>query len=202
MKPAWDQLADAWKDSTSVVVADVDCTAEEAKKVCSDQGISGYPSIMYYTTATGREGKSYEGGRDFDALNTFVEDELAEDCDTKTKAGCTEKEVAYIAKQSDKGEEKWNAEAKRLEGMMDQPMNEEKKQWLNQRINILEQMLGKKVAKKKGSSIFSWKSPFLWVFPVAVVLTLAVMWFCIGSSKAAKEEKKEEEKKEEEKKED
>ena len=44
MKPAWDSLAQEYKNSDKVVVADVDCTAE-GKDLCERFGVQGFPTI-------------------------------------------------------------------------------------------------------------------------------------------------------------
>eukprot|EP01052_Picozoa_sp_SAG31_P005455 SAG31_NODE_240_length_19407_cov_29.686140_9_plen_150_part_00 len=51
MKPAWDQLGDEFKDSSSVVVGDVDCTVET--DLCSDYDVSVRSAalIICYKTA-------------------------------------------------------------------------------------------------------------------------------------------------------
>jgi hypothetical protein len=43
MKPDWDKLMDAFADSDSALVGDVDCTAE-GKDLCTQQGVKGYVS--------------------------------------------------------------------------------------------------------------------------------------------------------------
>ena len=43
MKPDWDQLMDAFADSETALVADVDCTTE-GKELCTAQGVKGYVS--------------------------------------------------------------------------------------------------------------------------------------------------------------
>lgn len=43
MKPDWDKLMDAFADSETQLIADVDCTAE-GKDLCSTHGIRGYVS--------------------------------------------------------------------------------------------------------------------------------------------------------------
>jgi len=43
MKPDWDKLMDAFADSETALVADVDCTAE-GKQLCTDHGVKGYVS--------------------------------------------------------------------------------------------------------------------------------------------------------------
>ena len=40
MKPAWDQLGDEYAASSSVVIADVDCTAE-GEDLCQEFGVQG-----------------------------------------------------------------------------------------------------------------------------------------------------------------
>lgn len=142
MKPAWDKLGDAYKNSPSVLIADVDCTSDEGQSVCSDNGVSGYPAIKYFTPDTGKGGKDYSGGRDFDGLEKFVKETLAKRCDPKTKEGCDQQEVAYIEKQSGKAAEALVKEAKRLRGMKDSPMNAEKRVWLGKRIVVLDGLAG------------------------------------------------------------
>ena len=92
MKPAWDKLGDIYADS-SVVIADADCTVHT--DLCSDHEVRGYPTIKYFTAESGKKGEDYNGGRDFDTLNTFVKDKLETKCDSKTKAGCDDREKKY-----------------------------------------------------------------------------------------------------------
>jgi hypothetical protein len=101
MKPAWDQLSEEFADSSSVVVADVDCTVET--ELCSDYDVSGYPTIKYFTPETDEKGDSYNGGRDFDALKAHVVDNLEVKCQADSGEGCTDKEKGYIEKMKAKG---------------------------------------------------------------------------------------------------
>ena len=78
MKPDWDKLGSKYADS-SVIIGDADCTKEQA--LCSDYGVQGYPTIKYFTAETGKDGESYNGGRDYSSLEKFVEDKLAKSCD-------------------------------------------------------------------------------------------------------------------------
>ena len=59
MKPVWDELSEEYKDSSSVVIADVDCTVEA--DLCGDYDVSGYPTIKYFTAETDEKGDSYDG---------------------------------------------------------------------------------------------------------------------------------------------
>eukprot|EP00927_Polykrikos_kofoidii_P003156 TRINITY_DN1124_c0_g1_i10.p1 TRINITY_DN1124_c0_g1~~TRINITY_DN1124_c0_g1_i10.p1 ORF type:complete len:150 (+),score=51.36 TRINITY_DN1124_c0_g1_i10:216-665(+) len=142
MKAAWDKLGDAYAGSSSVVIGDVDCTSDEGKSVCNEKGVSGYPTIKYYTDETGKDGEDYSGGRDFDALDKFVKEKLAKKCDVKTHEDCDEQEKAYIAKMVAKGADAVKAEAKRLEGMKGGDMKPDKKAWLMKRISILNGLSG------------------------------------------------------------
>jgi len=99
MKPDWDSLGDKFKDSTKVLIADVDCTAA-GKSLCDKHGVRGYPTIKYYNPPD-EEGEDYKGGRDLAALTKFVETELGPGCSVDAKENCSadqlEKLQTYIA---------------------------------------------------------------------------------------------------------
>lgn len=67
MKPAWDQLMKTFEGHDDFLVADVDCTAA-GKKLCSKNGVRGYPTIKYGDPA---DLQLYSGGRDFATLQAF-----------------------------------------------------------------------------------------------------------------------------------
>lgn len=137
MKPDWEALGDAYAGSSSVVIGDADCTVE--KDLCSKAGVSGYPTIKYYTAETGSDGEGYQGGRDKSSLTKFVEEKLAKKCDIADESSCDEKELKYMKKITDSGKDVAK-ELARLEGMKGNSMKAELKGWLFQRISILEQM--------------------------------------------------------------
>ena len=85
-----------------VVIGDVDCTVET--DLCSDYGVSGYPTIKYFTPETDEKGDAYNGGRDFDELKKHVTEKLEKKCDVEAPADCSEKETKYIEKMKAKGE--------------------------------------------------------------------------------------------------
>mmetsp|Transcript_35723 Transcript_35723/g.76266 ORF Transcript_35723/g.76266 Transcript_35723/m.76266 type:complete len:139 (-) Transcript_35723:226-642(-) len=137
MKPAWDQLGGEYEGSNSVVVADVDCTKEQA--LCSKHGVKGYPTIKYYKDGD-KEGKPYQGGRDFDALKKFTADTLEVQCDIADQEGCSDREKKYIAKMQGKDAAARGKQLARLTKMKAGKMKAELKAWLNSRINILKQL--------------------------------------------------------------
>jgi len=137
MKPAYDKLMAAYEGSSSVVVADVDCTVEQ--ELCGEKGVRGYPTIKYYKDGD-KGGKDYPSGRDFDSLNKFVQDELEVKCQVADQEGCTDKEKAFITKNSGKAGADLDKQIARLDKMKGDSMKPELKQWLFARLNILKQL--------------------------------------------------------------
>jgi len=138
MKPAWDQLGSEYASSSSVVVADVDCTVES--DLCGKYDVKGYPTIKYFTSETDEKGADYSGGRTFDDLKKFVSDSLEVKCLLADPSGCSEKEVEFMTKWKAKSKEDVAAQSTRLDGMMASKMTPDLKKWLVQRINTLKQL--------------------------------------------------------------
>mmetsp|Transcript_73894 Transcript_73894/g.211928 ORF Transcript_73894/g.211928 Transcript_73894/m.211928 type:complete len:139 (+) Transcript_73894:202-618(+) len=76
MKPDWDKLMDDFKDSPTALVADVDCTAA-GQPLCEKYEVRGYPSIKYGDVG---DMKDYQGGRSFEDLKKFAEENLGPTC--------------------------------------------------------------------------------------------------------------------------
>uniref|UniRef100_A0A7S2SMY5 Thioredoxin domain-containing protein n=1 Tax=Mucochytrium quahogii TaxID=96639 RepID=A0A7S2SMY5_9STRA len=136
MKPDWDKLSDQFESSSSVAVADVDCTVHQ--DLCSKHDVSGYPTIKYYKDGD-KKGEAYQGGRDFDSLEKFVKDTLEKPCQVADPSTCTEKEQKFITKVQAWASDKRAKEIERLEKMKSGSMKPELKSWLLQRIHILKQ---------------------------------------------------------------
>lgn len=94
MKPAWDKLSDKYADNKNIIIADVDCTQE--KDLCGKFGVSGYPTIKYFTTATGEMGEKFEGGRDYAALEKFASESLGPSCGPGLEDLCSEDQLALL----------------------------------------------------------------------------------------------------------
>jgi len=95
MKPDWDKLAEEFKDSSTVLIADVDCTAA-GKPLCDKNGVSGYPTIK--TFAPGEtDGEDYKGGRDLAALRAHAES-LGPVCSVDNKDLCSEEQLKALEK--------------------------------------------------------------------------------------------------------
>lgn len=94
MKPDWDKLMDAFAGSSTQLVADVDCTAE-GKPLCDANGIRGYPSIKWGDPAALED---YKGGRDYDSLKKFADDNLKPICSPANIDLCDDDKKAEIQK--------------------------------------------------------------------------------------------------------
>jgi len=124
MKPAWEKLGSEYTDSKTTLIADVDCTSDEAKATCSKYGVRGYPTIKYFTGSP--QGEDYKGGRDFASLKKFAEESLGPSCGPDNLELCDDEQkkaieaiVALSADEVDaqikEGEEALKAADKELE---------------------------------------------------------------------------------------
>lgn len=73
LAPVWEKLAADFASETGVLVAKVDCEAENAKATAQEAGVKSYPTINYYPKGS-KEAVPYTGGRTEDALLTFLND--------------------------------------------------------------------------------------------------------------------------------
>jgi protein disulfide isomerase family A protein 3 len=83
--PEFEKAATVLKDNDPpIVLAEVDCTAE-GKDVCSQHGVSGYPTLKAYKR--GEKAFDYEGPRDADGIVKHM----------RSKAGPSSKELKTVA---------------------------------------------------------------------------------------------------------
>jgi len=75
MKPAWDTLMDDFKDSTTAVIGDIDCTVHQ--DLCGKYGVQGYPTIKH---GDPNNMEDYQGGRTLEDLQTFAKENLGPSC--------------------------------------------------------------------------------------------------------------------------
>mmetsp|Transcript_12483 Transcript_12483/g.30051 ORF Transcript_12483/g.30051 Transcript_12483/m.30051 type:complete len:232 (+) Transcript_12483:323-1018(+) len=94
LKPDWDKLMDAFKDSPTALVGDVDCTAD-GKPLCDANGVRGYPTLKYGDPSALED---YKGGRDYDSLKKFAEDNLKPMCSPANLELCDETKKVEIEK--------------------------------------------------------------------------------------------------------
>jgi len=122
MKPDWDKLMGAFADSKDALVGDVDCTAD-GKPLCEEHGVQGFPTIKWGDPAALED---YEGGRDYEALETFANENLKPMCSPANLDLCDAEKKAKIEElmkmpmdQLDAAIEKSNAESKEAETFFD-----------------------------------------------------------------------------------
>merc|ERR1712008_61682 len=85
---------DAFADSKTALVADVDCTAE-GKSLCDNNGVKGFPTIKYGDPSALED---YKGGRDYDSLKKFAEESLKPMCSPNNIDLCDDEKKAEIQK--------------------------------------------------------------------------------------------------------
>jgi thioredoxin domain-containing protein 5 len=69
LAPVWEKLAAHFASNKAVTVANMDCT--QSNKVCTRQGVRGYPTLVVYTD--GIKTVKHSGARTFEALAEFLE---------------------------------------------------------------------------------------------------------------------------------
>jgi hypothetical protein len=83
-----------FKDSETALVADVDCTAA-GQDLCSEIGVRGYPTIKWGDPA---DLVDYQGGRSYDDLKSFADENLKPVCSPKNIDLCDDEKKAEIEK--------------------------------------------------------------------------------------------------------
>jgi len=96
MKPAWDKLMAEFADSKTALVGDADCTGS-GKALCEEIGVRGYPTIKQ---GDPNNLEDYKGGRDFDSLKKFAEENLGPTCGPANLDLCDDDKKALIEKFS------------------------------------------------------------------------------------------------------
>lgn len=94
MKPDWDKLMGEFESSSSQLIADVDCTAD-GKPLCDANGVKGFPTLKYGDPSSLED---YKGGRDYDSLKKFAEENLKPMCSPVNIDLCDADKKAEIEK--------------------------------------------------------------------------------------------------------
>lgn len=85
---------DAFADSPSALVADVDCTTG-GKPLCDANGVRGYPTLKWGDPASLED---YKGGRDYASLEKFAQENLKPICSPTNVDLCDADKKAEIEK--------------------------------------------------------------------------------------------------------
>lgn len=95
MKPDWDKLIEEFGEPKHAGIYDVDCTAG-GKALCEEAGVTGYPTIKYGDASDKKNLKIYEGGRGFEALKQFAEENLGPVCSPGDMEACDPEEKVML----------------------------------------------------------------------------------------------------------
>jgi protein disulfide-isomerase A6 len=71
LKPIWEDLAKAFSNEPSVIVAQVDAEAENSKAVATEQGVQSYPTIKWFKKGS-TEPAPYDGPRTIGDFVDFI----------------------------------------------------------------------------------------------------------------------------------
>jgi len=81
-------------DSNTALVADVDCTSD-GKPLCDANGVQGFPTIKY---GDPNALEKYEGGRDYDSLKKFADENLKPLCSPSNMDLCEDDQKEELNK--------------------------------------------------------------------------------------------------------
>jgi|EP00927_Polykrikos_kofoidii_P035564 protein disulfide-isomerase-like protein len=101
MKPDWDKLGEKMNYKTNAHIVDVDCTVDDGKKLCTDHGASGYPTLKYFKKGGDPKGDSYDGGRTYNDFKKFATRNSKKPCDPASLENCGKKDKAYLEEIKD-----------------------------------------------------------------------------------------------------
>ena len=94
IKPDWDKLIDDFAGSDTQFIGDVDCTTE-GKPVCDEHGVKGFPTLKYGDPS---DLQDYQGGRTYEDLKKFAEENLKPLCSVKNLDLCDDAKKAEIGR--------------------------------------------------------------------------------------------------------
>ena len=92
MKPDWEKLAQEWDGHAVGLVAEVDCTTE-GKPLCDANGVRGFPTLKFGDPSNLED---YQGGRDFNSLKKFAEENLKPVCSPSNLDLCDDEKKKQI----------------------------------------------------------------------------------------------------------
>merc|ERR1711988_1862206 len=96
------------------LVADVDCTAS-GKELCEEVGVQGYPTIKY---GDPNALEDYEGGRGFDELKEFADENLGPSCGPANLELCDDAKKKEITTLMGKSLSDLQADIEKKEGLI------------------------------------------------------------------------------------
>ena len=92
MAPDWEKLEKEYEDSDTVLVASMDCTADDTKKKCSAHDVKGFPTLKHGNPSAL---ETYSGGRDYTSMQMFAS-ELKAPCTPGNRDVCSEWDLSVL----------------------------------------------------------------------------------------------------------
>jgi hypothetical protein len=161
MAPAWEKLAEDWKDHKVGLVAEIDCDSEEGRGLCEEYDVQGFPTLMY---GDPHSPEQYEGGREYEELAEFAKEHISKPvCSVRNLDFCSddhkniikslkEKSIEELQKiESDVAEAVQTAQEKYDAGLED----------LNARYEAIVSEFNTQVDKVREESNFKWVQQIL-----------------------------------------
>lgn len=138
MKPHWNKLTREFAP-TGILIGEIDCTKQTNKEVCARENVRGYPTLKYWTNG---ETHLYSGRRSYEDFKNFVLATLPMGaiCLISDLSTCSEQEIDYFIKMQKRGYGSISSQLKKLAVMKNKDMHGDVEIWLEQRLNILEQL--------------------------------------------------------------
>jgi hypothetical protein len=99
MAPAWEKLAGDYASNDSILIAEIDCTAD-GKPLCDSNGVRGFPTIKYGDPSALED---YQGGRAYEDFAGFAKT-LKPSCSPSKLELCDEEmktKITYLSNMSD-----------------------------------------------------------------------------------------------------
>lgn len=160
----WEKLAMDYQSSTEALIAEVDCTNDVNQSICTENGVQGFPTLKYGNPAALED---YEGGRDYESLKSFAQDNLKPTCSPFHLDLCQGEEKEKIESffamsEADlkakieavdeivkKSEEEFEKEVEKLQDMYMKMMEEHEKKLQEEKNNANYKLIKAVVAFKK-----------------------------------------------------
>jgi len=118
----WVELGKAMvEEKPDLLIAEVDCTAEESESICEENGIEGFPTLKY---GDADFLESYEGSREFDEMYSFATTALKASCSPKNIDNCSDEEKEILEKIMAMSIEELEADVNAFDEMMEKSEEE------------------------------------------------------------------------------
>lgn len=151
MRQSWDELEEKWGNHTQVHIGEVDCSRFVMDKttLCRTYDIKSYPTLFYFSAATGVKGEQYTGGHSFEEMDAFLQAEAAKICSVsqdlklEPSEACSKAEAEFLAEWRSKSAAEVETELERLEKISaahEVSFGEKVREWMGRRINVLKQL--------------------------------------------------------------